>query len=192
MSAADKTAAQRNKRKDVIGQSECNYNHFPSSQQPCSTLDTTMPKPKNGAADLPRDAATGSASARKQPFRGTRSHAQLAVSPVKCSFLGCSDGLTMRVLRCAARTRRGASAANVPRKVAVVGWHCQAKVRLRFTLTLRQGTAPCRSANTPRQPEFSCPSSRGDTALTHTTGTWRQTCQGTCATHSCHSSLRLE
>ena len=59
-------------------------------------------------------------------------------------------------------------------------------------LTLRQGTAPCRSANTPRQPEFSCPSSKGDTALTHTTGTWRQTCQGTCATHSCRSLLRLE
>ena len=41
-SAADKTAAQRNKRKDVIGQSECNYNHFLSSQQPRSNHNTTI------------------------------------------------------------------------------------------------------------------------------------------------------
>lgn len=32
-------------------------------------------------------------------------------------FLGCSNVLTMRVLRCAVRTRRGASAANVSREV---------------------------------------------------------------------------
>ena len=34
MSAADKTAPQQNKRKKVVGQSKCNYNHFPPTTQP--------------------------------------------------------------------------------------------------------------------------------------------------------------
>ena len=53
MSAVDKTAAQRNKRKDVIGQSECNYNHFPSSQQPCSNLEKNAKVAKKELRGMP-------------------------------------------------------------------------------------------------------------------------------------------
>ena len=54
MSAADKTAPQQNKRKKVVGQSKCNYNHFqpttqPRPNRPCpvrhSSIRTTTTQP---------------------------------------------------------------------------------------------------------------------------------------------------
>ena len=98
MAAADKTAPQQNKRKKVVGQSKCNYNHFPPTTQPrpnrpCpvrhSSIRTTTTQPT--FVSNPRTIPTQPSHIRDSPTSTAKQRGRTAAhqSPLhaKCSLI---------------------------------------------------------------------------------------------------------